>query len=141
MVADWIARLKARTEGIEVKATTNLEQALADHRRDTLYVMQQSVRVGQTLLNESNQVQQIVNEIMSVVLAVSNHSDARGEAALTAIEQRRQEVMQALAGWTPTTATGPTEYAGGRFLFFGSNNTLWWQEEYLTGCRLEIMPA
>lgn len=77
-------------------------------------------------------VHQHVIERFGVILAVSNARDVRGEAVNGPLETLREQVIQALLGFQPTTDYDPILYAGGRLLELDVT-TLWWQLEFTTG--------
>lgn len=82
---------------------------------------------------------QAVRHHVSVVAAVRNVRDPRGEAADAELLSLRQEVMAALLGWIPPDCQTPVEYAHGRRLGF-DDQVLWWGDVFATGSYLEQRP-
>lgn len=79
----------------------------------------------------SSGISQRVAQRFGVVLAVSNHRDAGGEAALGDLAPVRSAVMTALLGWAVDGNHDPVEFAGGRLVDL-SQGVLWWQDDFLT---------
>lgn len=75
-------------------------------------------------------VMQMVSVSFGIAYAVANVADAKGKAALTALEQVRQAGRDKLLGWAPEGAD-PLEYGGGALLGF-KNGVVWWQDIYTT---------
>lgn len=56
---------------------------------------------------------QSMNEVIGVIVAVDNTSDARGQAAADQLETIRAALWAALLGWDPDASGEQFEYAGG----------------------------
>ena len=75
-------------------------------------------------------IQRVV-AVFSVVLAVSNKSNAEGEAAVRDLEPRRDQLKAALLGWAPAAGFGPVSFAGGRLVSF-DDAVLFWMDDFKT---------
>ena len=126
MLNAWVQRLKEQTN-FDVKGAAELAAARQDQKRDGLYVILADDRAGENQLLNGVRQQRTIG--VSVVLAIRNRRDRRGEAALTEIEAARGQVMQALIGWQPSTETGPVIYRSGRLVAL-AETTVWWQDEF-----------
>ncbi|SDX88191.1 phage tail terminator protein [Nitrosomonas halophila] len=82
-------------------------------------------RTGTMVVSQQNTAR------FSVVLAVRNLRDARGERAQSDLLCLREEIMAVLHGWQPDQDFDPIEYAGGRLLQL-TDQVLWWQDDFLT---------
>lgn len=74
---------------------------------------------------------QRITAVFSVVVAVSNKSNAEGEAAVRDLEPRRDQVKAALLGWAPAAGFGPVSFAGGRLVSF-DDAVLFWMDDFKT---------
>lgn len=59
---------------------------------------------------------QIVTEGFSVIVALDNREDERGQHAVTTLEQIRAMIWRALLGWSPNDAYSPIIYEGGHLV-------------------------
>jgi len=75
---------------------------------------------------------QRIQAAVRVVMAVSNASDARGDAAAADLLTVRRAVRVALLGWLPEGAADPFAVMGGRLVQLSPNNVVWWQDDFLT---------
>ena len=89
-----MTRLEARLEGVDV-----LGAARGEHRRDACYVLHADASAGANRL--SHGALQTVTAGVTVVLALANHRDKRGERGIAEIETAREAVRDALLGWEP----------------------------------------
>jgi hypothetical protein len=74
-------------------------------------------------------VEQRVTVTFGIALVVQNVQDARGDAAITALQPVRAAVLAALLGWSPNGAQSPVVYAGGRWIST-HNGFFWWQDDF-----------
>ena len=85
--------------------------------------------------NHPNVARQIIEERLTVVLAVRNVSDSQGAAALDDLREIINEVRKALIGWRPTDETPPDRtplvWVGGDPVGF-TDQVLLWAEHYST---------
>jgi hypothetical protein len=77
---------------------------------------------------------------LAVVLYVRQVADARGEAALEALEPAREAILSALVGWAPAAEHAPLELRNGRLLTL-ADGALWWQDEFETTFSRRFTPA
>lgn len=84
-----------------------------------------------------NSVRQEITDSFAVVVAVSNTSDERGQAASGAVKTLRAELWAALLGWRPDLTYNGIVYEGGTLLRM-NRARLWYQFEF--GAETEIGP-
>ena len=77
-----------------------------------------------------SRTRQKVAVTVGVVLAVANAADAKGAAAQADLTALRNQVLNALLGWSPAGAEA-LEFAEGGLLAF-KDGVLWWQDAYRT---------
>lgn len=128
----WIERLIAQTDGIDVLGLAQVpftpEGDLGGPSRyPTAYVIPGADVPQPNQLMRQHQ-QQIASS-GSVLLAVRNSADRRGQAALSDLRARRAQIIDALAGWTPTGADFALNWTSGSILTF-SPAALWWLDEF-----------
>lgn len=84
-----------------------------------------------------NAVAHRVTAQFSVLLAVRNLRDPKGDAAVDECEDLRSQVRAALVGWQPTPDSEQIELGGGELLSFDDQVLLWVEQYrcsyYLTG--------
>lgn len=81
---------------------------------------------------------QRVTTLFSVILVVSNVSDETGAAALGGLQAMRDQVMQALLGWSPDAEFGePIYYHGGDLGRF-ADSQMWWVDRFTVANYLRI---
>ena len=124
-LADWRARLAERTD-FHALGAADFGRARQDVRRDTLYVMYTSEDPDVRRETVPNQLHRYG---VSVVLAIRNSRDPRGQAALDDVEERREPVLRALIGWTPPGASGRVSFSGGRLRDISADG-LWWEDRF-----------
>ena len=97
------------------------------HKQPAAYVvpLSETARPNQAM----NALSQSVTLSFGVLLAMSDLSDGRGGAASKRVEEVRDEVKLALAGWKPARAQRRIEYAGGRMLGL-NGGVVWWQSDF-----------
>lgn len=71
----------------------------------------------------------------SVVLALQNLRDPRGEAAQQALRPIRVSIITALLGWPPGPEYDVCLFGGGRLLKL-DDGVLWWQDDFVTSLYL-----
>lgn len=125
-IRDWIDRLGAVLDA-NVSGAADLAAAQEDQKRDTVYVMYADDRA--TPGDLISVVRQECHTGISVVMAITNRRDRRGEKGIDEIEVMRKAVMQSLVGWHPPETSGPVIFRRGRLVRM-TNRTLWWQDEY-----------
>jgi hypothetical protein len=59
---------------------------------------------------------QLLTEGVSIVVALDNKADERGQTSIAALEQIRAELWHALLAWSPGPEYGPFIYDGGHLL-------------------------
>ena len=124
-LADWRARLAERTD-FQALGAADFARARQDVRRDTLYVMYTSEDPDARRETAPNQLHRYG---VSVVLAIRNSRDPRGEAALDDVEAKREPVLRALLGWVPPGAAGKVTFGGGRLRAIAADG-LWWEDRF-----------
>lgn len=67
----------------------------------------------------------------TVVIAVQNLRDARGENAQADLRTIRMAIATALHGWQPDSEFDPIQYGSGKLLQL-TDQVVWYQDEYLT---------
>ena len=76
-------------------------------------------------------VDQQVSATFGVLFAVRNVADAIGFAGNAALYALRNAVLASLLNWVPDVRFDAVNYANGRLQSF-ANQTLWWQDNYVT---------
>ena len=132
-LAQVVARLQAQVAALKkVGTAVDLGSAQEDlkNKLPACYVVPfAEVALGNAL---ENAVSQQVNEDFSVVYAISNLRDVRGEAASADLRPIRGSVQTALLGWTyDANAYDPFIFVRGRLLAL-TNPVLWWIDTYRT---------
>jgi hypothetical protein len=84
-----------------------------------------------------NSVRQSMRDSFSVIVAVSNVADERGQTAAHDIDAMRAVLWAALLGWRPTLRYDGIAYEGGSVLAM-DRARLWYQFEF--GALMEIEP-
>lgn len=85
-----------------------------------------------------NSVRQKLTDSFAVIVAVSNTSDERGQAAAAQVETLRGQLWAGLLGWRPAERYDGIVYQGGHLLHL-DRARLWYQFEF--GAAMEIGPA
>ena len=132
-LADWRDRLAERTD-FQAFGAADFALAQKDVRRDALYVMYTSEDPDERRTAAPNQLHRYG---VSVVLAVRNSRDPRGQAALDDMEAKRGPVLRALLGWTPPGAAGGVSYRRG-LLQAVSPAGLWWEDQFEVPALTEL---
>ena len=140
-LAHWIERLSMRVPTLagRVAGAADLAAAAEDAvAPPAAWVLRED---EQAAPNERLQgpVRQRLRCRVSVVLAVENVADARGEAADADLLALRRAVFAALIGWTPPGAETPVELAAGGRLGF-DDQILWWGDLFTTYTWMEQTP-
>lgn len=79
-------------------------------------------------------ISQHVPERFGVILAVSNLRDVRGDAVNAALEDLRNQSIQALLGFQASAAYDPIQLGPEALLMLDTDrNVLWWQIIFSTG--------
>jgi hypothetical protein len=84
-----------------------------------------------------NSVRQTMRDSFSVIVAVSNKPDERGQTATHDIDAMRAMLWSALLGWRPASRYDGITYEGGSVLAM-DRARLWYQFEF--GALMEIEP-
>jgi hypothetical protein len=74
---------------------------------------------------EPNVARQVIRERLTVVLAVRNVADARGEAAADDLRSLSNDIRLALVGWRPDTGKTPLVFEGADPLGYDDQLLLW----------------
>ncbi len=127
-IGEWMRRLESELDDIEVYTAADLASAQSEHRRDAVYVMYSSDDARPS--DVAGQVRQQHTVGVDVVSAIRNFRGSRGSEAVDEIERVRDQVLDALVGWTPPSAEGEAiEYRRGRLLGF-QDKAIWWQDSF-----------
>lgn len=86
----------------------------------------------------NNAVRQPMTDSFSVVVAISNAADEKGQAGVISVHALRAEIWKALLGWCPGPDYNGIEYQGGSLLKV-DRARLWYQFEF--GAYMEIGPS
>ncbi len=84
---------------------------------------------------EPNVARQVIRERLTVVLAVRNVADARGEAAADDLRPLVNAVRQALVGWRPESGKTPLIFEGADPVGY-DDQLLLWAEHFSTRGRV-----
>lgn len=82
-----------------------------------------------------NSIEQEVETLFGVILAVRNLQDATGEAVQDVLDPLRTSLRSALLGWEPYTDYYPCVYAGGQLIGF-REGILFWQDDFKSAYRI-----
>ncbi|MCE7915420.1 MAG: hypothetical protein DYH15_12275 [Nitrosomonas sp. PRO4] len=129
----WIiTRIKAEVSSLKlVGGSADLGAAAESLKQSpSAFVLPNSERAsgsstGTMVISQLNTVR------FSVVLAVQNLRDSRGETAQSDLLILRTAIMTALHGWQSDADFDPIEFSGGRLLQL-TDQVLWWQDEFIT---------
>ena len=128
-IGDWVERLKDAVEGLTVHGAADLAAARADHKRDALYVYPIAEDGGSNVAERGAMQRHTVRN--AVLVALTNRRERRGESGLTELEQRREQIKEALAGWKPANADRPIRFVRGDLVGF-TDGVLLWQDQFET---------
>lgn len=84
-----------------------------------------------------NSVRQVLNDSFSVIVAVSNVTDEKGQISAHSIDALRAELWAALLGWQPADRYDGITYEGGSLLTL-DRARMWYQFEF--GALMELEP-
>lgn len=85
-----------------------------------------------------NSVRQALTDSFSVIVAVSNVADEKGQVSAHSIDAMRAELWAALLGWQPTQRYDGIVYEGGSLLNL-DRARMWYQFEF--GAPMELDPG
>ena len=135
-----IAQLRARAPifGQRVAGASKFEvlPEAANLAVPAAYVIPTSEQPGDQI--SQNGYRQIVIEQFSVVVALSNRSDERGQAATGSLQLIREELFRALLGFQPTENYDAIAFEGGQMVSM-DRARMYFEFEFSTG--YEIGPA
>jgi hypothetical protein len=80
-------------------------------------------------------INQSINEIFAVIVALNNTGDRRGQTAYDGVFTIRAEIFSGILGWKIPGAEGLVEYSAGRLLDM-NRAYLWYQFEFLVSTRI-----
>ena len=84
-----------------------------------------------------NSVRQQMVDSFSVIVAISNATDERGQGGVSSVKSLRTELWAGLLGWKPDVDYNGINYEGGSLLAL-DRARLWYQFEF--GAEMEIGP-
>lgn len=93
------------------------------------WVVPLDIDAGET--DSENPVQQRVDRTFGVVVCLDNTADARGLAAVKAMEALESDLFAALLGWPPAAGWAPLTLDGAQQLQM-NRARLWWQYDFAT---------
>lgn len=82
-----------------------------------------------TVNSQSVGIEQRINEIFGVIVALDNRVDKRGQTAHDRLFTIRAEIFSSILNWIPSGVTKPITYAGGKFLKM-NRAYFWYQFEF-----------
>lgn len=126
-----VARLQERAAVLrQVGGAADLESATQSLRaKPAAFVLPLADRPTEPPF--AGEFRQLIVVAAGVLVAVSNKSDARGDAARETLVPVRQAVRDALSSWLPEGCTDPIYYIGGRVVRL-ADGLIWWQDDFAT---------
>ena len=119
-------RVAGAAEFVRVPETTKLPVPCA-------YVIPQAEQGEEQI--STNAYQQTVKETFSVMVAVSNEVDEKGQTASAGLNAVRGQLFRALLGWVPEAEMEAVEYDGGQMTQL-DRSRLWYQYDFSTAYHL-----
>lgn len=114
-----------------VAGSIELAAAQADTRTTPAAYVLAATESSQENSLSAGAVSQVVSATFSVVIAVANYQDASGKAGHDALQALRGDLMTALVGWQPASATDVVTHVQGSLALY-NDSTLWWEDIFRT---------
>lgn len=126
-----ISRLKAELTGVpQIGGAAELDAALEGAVALPAVFVVPVLERGQEV-DDNGPTTQALEQTYSVIQAVANRRDPKGQAALVDLGGLRSQVKRALVGWEPAARTGqPLLFESGRLLRMDGDGRLWWADEF-----------
>lgn len=132
MITETIQRLKDTAVFKKVAGVAAVERAMTNLTIDpAAFVLPLAESPVGSEQGYFNAMDQEVQAVAGVLIAVRSLQDATGEAVLDVLKPYRDAVGAALFGWAPNTECSELVFAGGQLIGF-NNGVVWWQDEYAT---------
>ncbi len=131
-IEEWITKLKNDCLVLQGRVFGAAEMAVAktnSMQTPCVFIipMAESAK-GNTLAGGHSQE---ITAQVGVYIAVTNKSDARGEAAHAMLESVRDEIKKVLCAWQPTNADFPVDFVAGQLIGY-DNYTMRWSDVFTT---------
>jgi hypothetical protein len=131
LLTPWVARLREAAGDLrKVGAAADLSAIKGGHvPTPSAWVIpvSESAQDNETV----GVVSQRVSSTVGIVMVVRNLRDTRGDEAQDDLAVIRQQIRDALLGWSPGNEYDPATFSRGRLISL-DDQVLWWQDEFQT---------